>query len=58
MGQLSVVRFGGVSYHVRRKAFFFEKKKQKTFAFAPFMRGAALIQLARNPTQKSFWFFF
>jgi hypothetical protein len=39
--------------HARRrgwKVFFFEKKKQKTFA-------PALLDLARNLGEKLFWFF-
>jgi hypothetical protein len=37
-----------------RKAFFFEKKKQKTFALAPVAPDDSLIDLARTSTEKSF----
>jgi len=39
---------------VRKKAFFFEKKKQKTFAIAPSSPDVNLLQLARSQTDKSF----
>jgi hypothetical protein len=41
-----------------RKAFFFEKKKQKTFALAPSSPDVLPLQLARNPTDKSFLILF
>jgi hypothetical protein len=37
-----------------RKAFFFEKKKQKTFAPAPASPDEKVVDLARNQTGKSF----
>jgi hypothetical protein len=42
----------------RRKVFFFEKKKQKTFRLALLPPGASLRRLARNPQTKGFCFFF
>jgi hypothetical protein len=42
----------------KKKVFFFEKKKQKTFAFAPSQPSVPSVRLARNPTDKVFWFFF
>jgi hypothetical protein len=38
----------------RKKDFFFEKKKQETFALALSPPDACLEQLARNQTDKSF----
>jgi hypothetical protein len=38
----------------QRKVFFFEKKKQKTFAPSLSLSDAHLLQLARNPTDKGF----
>jgi hypothetical protein len=38
----------------RKKDFFSEKKKQKTFACSPSSRGVSVIDLARNQTDKSF----
>jgi hypothetical protein len=38
----------------KRKAFFFEKKKQKTFAPALVPRGVQVLELARHQTDKSF----
>jgi len=37
-----------------RKAFFFKKKKQKTFALAPASTDVSGLQLGRMPTSKSF----
>jgi hypothetical protein len=39
---------------VGRKAFFFEKKKQKTFAPTLSSPDASLVHFARNQTGKSF----
>jgi hypothetical protein len=44
----------GINRPNARKAFFFEKKKQKTFALTPSSPGAQLPTLARVPTDKSF----
>jgi hypothetical protein len=40
------------------KAFFFEKRKQKTVAPAPFPPDPYWLDRARNPGEKVFWFFF
>jgi hypothetical protein len=41
-----------------RKAFFFEKEKQKTFATCRASPGAQLITGRGNKRKKVFWFFF
>jgi len=48
---------GGIATK-RRKVFFFEKKKQKTFALTPSSLGAPALHLARSPTDKSFFLLF
>jgi hypothetical protein len=43
-----------MSARAKKEVFFFEKKKQKTFAPAPSPLGAYPVQRARNPPDKDF----